>query len=267
MCLIAMAIDQSEQFPWVCIANRDEFTHRPTAPMAFWDESPTVLAGRDLQSGGTWMGVNKSGQVAMLTNIRNSALNKGDSAPSRGKLINDYLLNGHMPSHLESANYSGFNLIAGNLQNLEFLECSNHHLLMDNGSPVADEFIHSIEPGFYSISNGSLLSRWPKTKKLCDALKVTLLDHSSATLPETLSERLLPLLQDKQQAPDHELPSTGIPLDWERMLSAIQIISPTYGTRSSTVMILDKNKGLHIREVSYHPDGSPLLTNQFSFVI
>ncbi len=262
-----MAIGQSKEFPWICIANRDEFTNRPTAPMAFWSDHAAVLAGRDLQSGGSWMGVNKQGHVAMLTNIRNSALNKGDAAPSRGKLINDFLIHGQLPSRSQSAEYSGFNLIVGNLQNLEFQECSNHHLLSEKDSAHAADFLNTLRPGIHTISNGRLQSKWPKTARLGESLTTALQNLPPKVDSNQLAAQLLPLLQHRHQAQDHELPSTGIPLDWERMLSAIQIVSPTYGTRSSTVMILDKNKGLHIREVSYHPDGSPSLTNEFSLVI
>jgi uncharacterized protein with NRDE domain len=264
VCLIAMAIGQSERFPWICIANRDEFTHRPTAPMSFWSDHPEVLAGRDLQSGGTWMGVSKQGRVAMLTNIRNSALNKGDSSPSRGQLINDFLIHGRLPSRSQSAEYSGFNLIVGNLQSLGFHECSNHHLITEMESSSDADFIKSLKPDFYSISNGSLHSSWPKTRKLENSLKTVLKLTTSDTDAAQLSAKLLPLLQDRGEAQDDELPNTGIPLDWERMLSAVQIVSPSYGTRSSTVMVLDKNKRLHIQEVSYYPDGSPMYINQFN---
>lgn len=272
MCLIAMAIGQSEHFPWVCIANRDEFTNRPTAPMAYWSDHPQVLAGRDLQSAGSWMGVSNDGRVAMLTNIRNSALNKGENAPSRGHLINDFLIHGRLPDQNQSAEFSGFNLIAGNLKSLEFLECSNHHLLEQSEAQGQAEFLNTIKRGFYTLSNGKLQSNWPKTRLLGASLRRVLQDvpqegYSAGVNSAALSEQLLPLLQDRQRAPDSELPNTGISMEWEQMLSAIQIVSPSYGTRSSTVMILDKNKRLHVQEVSYHPDGSPMLNQTYTLLL
>lgn len=263
MCLIALAIGQSEQYPWVCIANRDEFTNRPTAPLAFWQDHPEVLAGRDLQSGGSWMGVNTQGQVAMLTNVRNSALNKGDLAPSRGKLINDFLIHSNLPDKQQSAHYSGFNLIAGNLHDLEFYECSNHHLLNQNEATQTGEYLNLLKPGYYTLSNGNLHSSWPKTRKLGAAIEQTLRQIPPELDAKSLLAQLLPCLQDRQQAPDSELPDTGIPIEWEKMLSAIQIISPSYGTRSSTAMAMDESKKLHIQEIGYHPDGSPMYTHQF----
>lgn len=262
-----MAIGQSEHFPWVCIANRDEFTKRPTAPMAFWNDHPKILAGRDLQSAGSWMGITTEGRVAMLTNIRNSALNKGETAPSRGQLVNNYLAHGQLPNKEQTANYSGFNLLVGDLTRLDFQECSNHHLL--DPSPVnwGESLMRTIQAGFYTLSNDSSGTSWPKTKKLGTRLQ-NLLDETKLVVdPSVLCSRLIQLLQDRHQAADHELPRTGIPLDWERMLSAIQIVSPSYGTRSSTVMVLDKNKRLHVQELTYNPDGSPLLLQQYEVLI
>lgn len=267
MCLIAMAIGQSEHFPWVCVANRDEFTNRPTAPIAYWNDHPKVLAGRDLQSAGSWMGVTTEGRVAMLTNIRNSALNRGETAPSRGQLVNNYLVHGQLPNRQQSEHYSGFNLLVGDLTRLDFQECSNHHLLNQGHDDPNDDFVKTISPSLYTLSNHKSETSWPKTRKLGTSLQHLLEEAKFTQDPSELCPHLFRLLQDRQQAPDSELPSTGIPLDWERMLSAIQIVSPSYGTRSSTVMILDKNKRLYIQELTYNPDGSPLLTQQYDLMI
>lgn len=256
MCLMAMALYAHPKFPWICIANRDEFHNRPAKPMQFWDTKPDILAGQDLEAGGTWMGFSQAGRFALLTNIRDARLQKGAEAPSRGQLVTQALGDLTESIHRESLEaYSGFNLVYGRLDKLELLYQHNH---LDQDAPK-----HSVlQPGIYGLSNALLDTPWPKTERLKTALS-DWIERNQNTSPEVALGQLNGLLNNTELAKDNQLPMTGVPLEWERMLSAIKIVSPAYGTRCSTVAIMDVQKRIYIEETTYLPSGEARLTQHF----
>lgn len=224
MCVVFLAIQQHPDHPLILLANRDEFYDRPTARAAAWDDHPNVFAGRDLVSGGTWLGVTNSGRFAAVTNYRDPSAPKGKE--SRGKLVADFLLSDSDPeSYLRSGeaaagDYSGFNLITG---------------IVAGGSVDAAWYsnrgdgIVRLEPGIFGLSNHLLDTPWPKVRK-GKATCETILSNGADR------EAMFDLLADRSLADDAELPDTGIGYEREKLLSAIFIETPVYGTRCSTVV-------------------------------
>ncbi|MFP4037692.1 MAG: NRDE family protein [Desulfobacteraceae bacterium] len=252
MCLIVLGLEAHPEYRLVLAANRDEFYERPSAPAEFWKEAPEVLAGRDLKGGGTWTGVTRTGKIALLTNFRDPASRK-ENPPSRGLLVSDYLMGGRGPveflqqlscrAHL----YDGFNLILG--RGAELYWYSNR-----GGA------IRRIEPGVHGLSNHLLNTPWPKVRRAKGALARILSGGSRVE-----EEDLFRLLADRTRPLDRELPSTGMPLDWERILSPVFIVSPTYGTRSSTLLFLDRQGTLTFVERTHDPGAGG--TVRYSFAV
>lgn len=204
-----------------------------------------MLAGQDLEAGGTWMGVTREGRFAALTNVRKlPAAYKG--SVSRGKLVSDFLTSERSPADYlaqvaqHPKQYDGFNLVVGTPQECWYY--SNHS--DDDTTPVA----HKLAPGLYGLSNHLLDSPWPKVKHAKQALQDWL--DSQATL-----EQLSTLLSRRDTFPDEQLPDTGIGLTWERMLSAPFIISPEYGTRAGTGLIIEQDQ-IQWMETSFDPTGA-----------
>lgn len=226
MCLILVAWRVHPDYPLVVAANRDEFFARPTAPAGFWKDAPQVLAGRDLEADGTWMGVTRNQRFAALTNYRDPAQNRSD-APSRGALVAGFLTGDETPqAYLErigpyGKRCNGYNLLVGDGVTLWW--ASNM-----GGAP------RQLESGVYGVSNHLLDTPWPKV-----GAGKTALARALELLPD--DEALLELLRDDGIHPDAHLPQTGVPLDWERLLSSAFVKSPSYGTRGSTVLCMDKN--------------------------
>jgi uncharacterized protein with NRDE domain len=238
MCLILVAWRVHPDYPLVVAANRDEFFSRPTAPAAFWKDAPQVLAGRDLEAGGTWMGVTRDGRFAALTNFRDPAQIRKD-APSRGRLVADFLTGSDAPqAYLQrTAGYgsrcNGYNLLAGDGESLWW--ASNM-----GGEPC------KLEPGVYGVSNHLLDTPWPKVGAGKTALAAAI-----DRLPD--DQALFELLRDDGIHPDATLPQTGVPLDWERLLSSAFVKSPGYGTRSSTVLCADGKDWIGFDEQTWLP--------------
>lgn len=222
MCLIAFHWNPESDAPLLIAANRDEFYARPTAALAWWDDQP-ILAGRDLQGGGTWMGLHAQGRFAALTNYRDPAQQKAN-ARSRGELVVAFLA-----SKLAAADFIA-QLRSSADEYLDF------NLLIYDGERLLgyeSRFDRTIRfgRGIHAISNAQFDTPWPKV----EALKLGL---SGATTDDAA---LFKLLADDQIAPDARLPQTGVPLEWERALSAAFIRSPSYGTRSSSVVRLSRS--------------------------
>lgn len=240
MCLMAFAW-QVGQYPLTLLGNRDEFHARPTREATFWTEEgfPQLLAGKDLDAGGTWMGVTRQQRFAALTNIR--APGAAAAPRSRGTLVLDYLTSDVPPDqyleHLgaSASEYGGFNLLVGNADVLWYFNSR-------------EKQARALGPGVYGLSNGSLESRWPKQQRLHDGL---------AADPQGEPGDLLSLLADSRTYADAELPSTGVPLELERALSAAFIVGEAYGTRASTFMRLDGTGGLSFVERRFGPMGIP----------
>jgi uncharacterized protein with NRDE domain len=233
MCLIVFAWQVVPAVPLIAAANRDEFYGRATAPAAPWPEHPHIYAGRDLQAGGSWMGITKPAddggpsRFAAITNIRAPAEHK-DDAPSRGQLVANFLAGSMTPQEYVEAirptahQYNGFNLVLGDRGTLIWYS-NRGDADPRNGQPLA--------PGVYGLSNALLDAPWPKVLK-------TKAQFASLLCLGAPDDAFFEMLSDTAQAPDQRLPETGVPLDLERVLSAVRIESPSYGTRTSTVVKL-----------------------------
>ena len=243
MCLIAFAWQMSGR-PLLLLGNRDEFHPRPTRAASFWNEEgqPQLLAGKDLEAGGTWLGVTRSGRFAALTNIRSPEARQGPR--SRGKLVLDYLTGKMSPGDYlnsltgELGEYAGFNLLAGTMQQLWYLNSQE-------GQPK------ELAPGVYGLSNAELNSPWPKLQTLCSNLTQHLDTDSD-------SDTLLELLKDSREYPDDQLPNSGVPPEWERRLSATFILGEDYGTRASTLLGMDADGSITFVEQVFGPNGKEL---------
>ena len=247
MCLILFAHKVHPAYPLVLAANRDEAYSRPTAAAGFWKEHPHIYGGRDLDQGGTWLGITRNGRVAAVTNFRNGDAPK-DSTRSRGALTGNYLRGTTPPAQYvtrvqrEGASYNGFSLIVGDLEDLHYVSNRAPH-------PLA------LVPGIYGLSNHLLNSPWPKVQQGSKAMDGLL----QLAVPEMV-EGLFAVLADRTPAPDKMLPDTGIGLTRERALSAPFIVSPTYGTRASTVLLVDNHGQVQFSERSFGERGKSLQT-------
>jgi uncharacterized protein with NRDE domain len=240
MCLILVAWRVHPRFPCVLAANRDEYFGRPTAEADWWPGGE-VLAGRDLQAGGTWLGLTRSGRFAALTNFRDPAANAPD-APSRGALVSDFLAatwptsQGLAQLARRGARCNPFNVLCSDGQTLGVYESKTRQSRL-------------LEPGIYALSNHLLDTPWPKVQRAKSRLTAAL-----AALPD--SAPLLDLLRDTEPAPDDELPPTGLSLELERMLSSAFVRGTDYGTRCSTVVTVDLSGATVFAEWSWDASGA-----------
>ncbi len=252
MCLILFAYNVHPSYRLILAANRDEFYDRPAAAADFWARHPHVLAGIDLKEKGTWLGVTRQGKFAAITNYRDPASWK-NTAPSRGKLVSRYLVGASGAENYlkkvsgEAHLYNDFNLLAGDPE----------ELLVYGSRGGAQK----LSPGIYGLSNHLLDTPWPKVTRGKKLLKAAL-DLKG----EELEEALFTMLQDRHFPPDSRLPDTGVNLEWERMLSPMFIVSPVYGTRSSTILLIGKNRRVKFVERNYNHHPEPWLTSRFSFL-
>lgn len=244
MCLAVVALAIHPGYPVVVAANRDEFHARPAARAAWGASAPFsgILAGRDLEAGGTWLGVTRDGRWALLTNVREGGRND-PSARSRGELV-PAVLNGPPAPACALADlapmqqrYNGFNLLAGRLADAHWLSNRGH-------GPVP------VVPGVHGLSNASLDTPWPKLSRTTDAVRAWVARGAMAVDP------LFALLADRAQAPDEALPDTGVTRDWERVLSSPFIVGERYGTRCSTVFTIDRDGHARFRERTFDVAGA-----------
>ncbi|QHE51714.1 NRDE family protein [Pontibacillus sp. HMF3514] len=242
MCLINFAYGIDDTYDLVVAANRDEFYERPTAQAHFWEDAPHILAGRDLEKMGTWMGVTKEGRFAALTNYRDPG-EETEGKRSRGELVSGFLMGDEDPeSYLKGIQnnrdqYPGFNLIVYDGRSLFYY--SNR-----------EDEIRVLEPGVYGLSNHLLNTPWPKVTKGKEGLQQCLKGSAG-----NLKECIFSSLQHAEPAPDEELPDTGIPLEWERNLSPLFIQTPQYGTRASTLVFMNREEVRFVERV-YERDSS-----------
>lgn len=246
MCLIVVGWQVDPRYPLVVAANRDEFHARPSAPAGRWPDAPSVIGGRDLEAGGTWLGIDDSGRFAAVTNVREPGQPPG--ARSRGALTRDFLCGKASPAGYANAvngdDYAGFNLLLADRDELVYL--SNR-----------DGPSRRLPPGIYGLSNRRLDTPWPKLVQARAAFAAAL-----PALPDTTA--FFALLADRSQAADADLPQTGVPLPWERLLSAIFVDSPDYGTRASTVLWRRADGGIDFAERSFGPGGALLQSARIS---
>jgi len=226
MCLVLFSFNLHPEYQYIVAGNRDEFYKRPTKPLGFWQDEPLILAGRDLVGGGTWLGITKNLRFAAITNYRDPAALK-ENAPSRGNLVRNFLAGSESPeTYLEHVRqtghqYNGFNLLIGRKDRLWFYS---------NRSEGAQE----ISSGFYGLSNHFLDTPWPKVKKSKSSLKDIFIQQKIDT------EAIFKILADRRYPPEDQLPDTGVGSAWERILSPIFICSNSYGTRSSSILLIKK---------------------------
>lgn len=245
MCLILVAWRSHPQHKLLVAANRDEFYTRLSAPAHFWPDIPHILAGRDLEQGGSWLGVTKNGRFSATTNIRNPAATPGNL--SRGLLVSSFLESDTTPEKFlqqlqpSLAGYSPFNLLLGDGEHLYYGDSSGHS--------------RALQPGIYGLSNASLDTPWPKVV----SGKQQLFELMTR---EPQPEHLFGLLSDRQQAHEDELPDTGIDAELEKHLSARFIHLDGYGTRCSTVMAQAHDGGIHFIEKQFDHFGQE--TSQYS---
>ena len=241
MCLLAIAFNHRPDTSLAVCSNRDEFYQRPTLPLHWWQDMP-VLAGRDEQQGGTWIGLSQNNRFAAVTNFRDlSKPGFREARPkSRGNLVTDFLCSkASAQSWADSVLpefdlYGGFNLLIYDGEQLLYLNNFNNQ-------------VRSLEPGIYALSNHLLDSPWPKVDYARQRLRQTL--DRQRNDQQTLDD-LLGLLEQNQTYPDHLLPDTGVPADWEKRLSSAFIVAEDYGTRASTSIVLSSSGG-SIAEQTY----------------
>ena len=227
--------------PLVLAANRDEFYARPALPLGPWDDAPQIIAGRDLEAGGSWLGITEQGRFAALTNIRAARQPRGGH--SRGELVAGFLRGNDSPAEYlrqvagRLEDYAGFNLLVGDRNEL-------HVLNSREGLPRA------LEAGIHGLSNAELNTPWPKLERARAGLVKTLAQPTLAAL--------LALLEDDWQPPPELLPDTGIDPRWERMLGSIFIRSDDYGSRASTALVVNADGSFEMAERSFGSQGRRL---------
>ncbi len=266
MCLILFAYHFHPDYPLIVLANRDEFYQRPSEAAHFWTQAPQLLAGKDLQAGGTWLGYTRGGRFAAITNFRHAEPSEG--IKSRGFLTLDFLLAQSKPKHYlqslcqQGKEYNAFNLLVGDQQSLYYY--SNRQ-----------DRIRELAPGVYGLSNHLLDTAWPKVEagrnQLFEVLQNSISKRSVANEPNALQtellqvEHLLPILLDTHCVPDDELPNTGVGIEIERLLAPLFIRSEHYGTRSSCVLLLDKQGKVQFHEQNFDANGPLGSLNRFAF--
>lgn len=242
MCLVALALDQSSRFPFVLAANRDEFYDRAAARLGWWepeDGGPAILGGRDLHAGGTWLGLTAHGRLGLVTNIRNPD-HMDPQAPTRGQIVPQWLKGDLSMSmlwpRLAMSGYNGFNVLALDFAQGECFWLNNRKLYPER-----------LQRGVFGLSNAMLNTPWPKVQQLKARMKQAVGACGDA---DSLANALFDALADPTQAPDAQLPSTGVTLEWERLLSSAFIKSGNglYGTRCSTLVITER---VHKRLVTH----------------
>lgn len=253
MCLVVFALNIHKNYKFIFAANRDEFYDRPTEQAEFWSDCPDLLAGKDLQAGGTWMGITKQGRFSAITNFRDMKSRRED-APSRGKLTLDFLVNEINPEKYYNSlkpalsSYNGFNLLFGNINELYYFSNKNDGL-------------KKLEPGIYGLSNALLDTPWLKVEKSKQYLE-KIIEQKEIHPWEVLN-----LLNDTTPAKDEELPDTGAGLELERMLSPVFTKMEKYGTRCSTVVMADKNNNVKFVEKTYFANAGTFSTKEYNFTI
>jgi uncharacterized protein with NRDE domain len=249
MCLAVINWNPTSQYPVKVVANRDEFRHRPALAMHWWDQ-PSILAGKDLEAGGSWLGFNRLGNFALLTNIRPGFVGMSGQL-SRGDLVVNFLSSEksitefHKETQSSIGKFGGFNLLIGNAKEIFWFSSTN-----PNGQ--------WLKPGVHGLSNDSLNTPWPKTELAIHQM------HQESQLLET-SLTAHNILSSQNIADDASLPETGVPVEWERAISAQTIVGKEYGTRCRTHFVIDKNKNINVTEEQVDSEGKTHDSVTFSF--
>lgn len=247
MCLVVLAWQQHADYPLILAGNRDEFHGRPTEDAHAWPDHPEITGGRDLQAGGTWLALHHNGRIATVTNFRD-AQQEPAGYRSRGALVTEFLLGTSSPlEYLESVDgksYAGFNLLVSDGQTLGYLS--------NRGTGVKE-----LGPGIYGVSNALLDSKWDKVLRSKQSMLDLLRDDK---INDTAIFRLL---NDRQRAPAKDIESSRLPFATAHAISAPFIVLPDYGTRSSSVAILDSRGRWQFSERRFDPAGKSVGQSHF----
>lgn len=249
MCLILVAFKTVEDYPLLIAANRDEFHARPAQKADWWPDDADLLGGRDLQAGGSWLAVHRSGKFAAVTNYRDADASKRGKR-SRGHLVSEFLQGTLSPSAyiqtLQGDHFSGFNLLVSDGETLAYLS---------NRGAASGE----LAPGLYALSNATLDTPWEKVERSRSQLQ-SLID--SGTVNETA---LLRVLADREKGPVDEVQSSRLPFATAHAITAPFIVLPEYGTRCSTVVLADQHQKWSLTERRFAADGSKSGESRYSF--
>lgn len=238
MCLINFQLNNHNKYKLVMAANRDEEYSRPTEKAHYWEDHPHILGGRDLRGMGTWLGITKTGRISALTNIRNTKELLSTHQKSRGHLVSDYLIGNQDPAEYlnevsdEGMDYAGFNLLVGNQDEIFYL---NNY----------DNEVSRVDDGLHGLSNHHLNTPWPKVIKGKTGLE-KIMDSEDSDI-----EDLFRLLRDDDTAENKDLPDTGLSKEIEKNLSPLFINMDKYGTRCSTVILIDQDDNATFVERTY----------------
>ncbi len=253
MCLLLISFKNHPVYKIIVAANRDEFYNRPASAASFWNEHPALLAGRDLQAGGTWLGITKSGKFSAITNYRDASAMKND-APSRGKLVSGFLINPISPFEYSEqlkktgGMYNGFNLLFSDNSVLYYYSNQTGKAL-------------SLSTGIYGLSNHLLDTPWPKVEKSKKSFS-QILKNKNISAPD-----LFGILSDSSVPPDELLPDTGVGLEIERAVSPVFVSTPMYGTRSSTVILIDYEGNVIFIEKTLDKTSGNWSKKEFEFAV
>ena len=251
MCLLIVGWNAHPDFRLVIAGNRDEFHDRPAAALGWWNDGLPVLAGRDLQASGTWLGLARDARFGIVTNFRDFDP-PPPGAPSRGELVPSYLRGAAGPAAylamLESRarDYGGFNLLLGDSDSLHYF------------SNRGDDAPRTLPPGIYGLSNQWLDTPWPKLTRTRERFAAVLRTG-------IVTEELFAVLADRTTTGVAGLPHAGLPEDWERAVSAPFVVHERYGTRCSTVVLVDRRGRTIVHERRFDRSGAQTGASRFSF--
>jgi uncharacterized protein with NRDE domain len=257
MCLILFSYCQHPDYRLILAANRDEFYNRPTRALSYWDNAPSILAGRDVKGGGTWLGISRTGRFSAITNFREPGA-KSPDAPSRGLLVSRYLSGQKSPaSYLQDIDrikdrYSGFNLLVGDRSSLFYYS---------NRNPG----IHRLTSGINGLSNHLLDTDWPKIRKGKKRFRSMVEQNGEISISS-----LFEMMQDRVCPPDDQLPDTGVDIYWERLLSPLFVSGKRYGTRSTSIIMVTRSGEVRFVESTFNPKtpgGFDTTSEDFRFLI
>lgn len=240
MCLILVAWKVDPEYPLVLAANRDEFHHRPAQSLHRWQDKPAVVAGRDLQAGGTWLGASRSGRVAAITNYREGKPGQ-QGVSSRGEIVTAFLMSGDSPEtfseSVDCASYAGFSLLTIDADDLCYIS---------NRGDTA----RRLPPGIYGLSNASLDTPWPKLVRTRESFRKII------AAGDTNETSLMRVLSDRQMSPANEIEPGPLPFALARAVTAPFIVTPEYGTRCTTIVLRDRAGQTHMSERRFDATGT-----------
>jgi uncharacterized protein with NRDE domain len=239
MCLVLVAWQQDDALPLIVAGNRDEFHARLTEPLHWWSDKPQILAGRDLEAGGTWLAMGRNGRFATVTNFRD-ADHPQARFRSRGELVTGFIESAAGPleylQSIDGAHYAGFNLLVSDGERLAY--ASNR----DGGRA------RELAPGLYGVANGGLDAPWHKTLVSKERMRQALSEGVD-------TDGLLALLDDRERGPDDDVSAAVPGFAGAGALTAPFIVLPDYGTRSSTAVLLSNTGRVDVTERRFGPDG------------